>query len=164
MNDVSEGVMCRRLLFATQRKGASASLVAQGPTPAPLAAFIERWNNTYPARTMAPRPAQNRFFNYLADSLSANNIGLCEAATGTGKTVAMLLAARARLGTSPTTRLLIAVPTLALMRQFADTYREMAATGLEMPALRTVVGRREFVSPDEIHAIVRDGRAGEKTA
>lgn len=156
----SEGAICRRLLFSLQRKGAAfTSATAQLPTPAPIAEFLAAWNAAHPHKPMQPRHPQSRFFNYLIDALSGSSIGLCEAATGTGKTLAMLLAARDRLQQSPESRVLIAVPTVAVMRQFVETYREMEGVGMEMPAIRTILGRRAFVSVKKIREIIEEGLA-----
>ena len=160
----SDGAMCTWLLYALLRKGVSSVPLADEPTPPLIAKFLTGWNAAFPSKPKVSRPAQNQFYGYIADSLSGSSIGLCEAATGTGKTLAMLLAAIDRLTQNPEARLLIAVPTIAVMRQFAEEYKEIERAGLDIIRLRTVIGRREFVSPREIQKILDDGRGGAEEA
>lgn len=102
------------------------------------------------------RPEQVMFYGQLRDALSGRNIGLCEAATGVGKTLAMLCAAVEKLRQQPG-RAVIATPTIALMRHFAATYRAILGA-IDAPDLRAVVGRREFISPNEVRALLATGR------
>ena len=104
-----------------------------------------------------PRPEQSHFYDYLMDSLQHGLIGLCEAGTGTGKTLAMLAAAKRILDTTPDTRLVLACPSIMLMEQFARQYDQMVASGVAMPVRRIIIGRREFVSPSEVLRVANSG-------
>jgi hypothetical protein len=111
------------------------------------------------------RPEQTQFFLNLMDSLglespasSRGSIGMCEAGTGTGKTLAMLAAAKYRLDASPESRIVIACHSIMLMEQFVSQYNKMKAAGINMPKLRTIVGRREFISPAEVRHILQSGK------
>lgn len=110
------------------------------------------------ALKLGRRTEQLRFFDYLASSLKSPGIGLCEAGTGTGKTLAMLTATKQQLDGSPESRLVITCPTLMTMEQFALQYRNMVEAGITMPPLRILVGRREFVSPAEVLRIAESGK------
>lgn len=101
---------------------------------------------------VTPRPEQTTHFLQLETSLSNRAIGLCEASTGVGKTLAMLVAA---IGKSSSTgcRALICTPTLMLMAQFAQTYRQIERA-MDVPPLRVILGRAEFVSPLEVQRVL----------
>lgn len=107
------------------------------------------------------RSEQVVFYKSLIDSLDNGFVGLCEAGTGTGKTLAMLAAAKFILDKHPETRVPIACPSIMLMEQFARQYDQMINAGIEMPSLRVVVGRREFVSPSEVEKILMSGSLDE---
>lgn len=109
-------------------------------------------------RPVTARAEQARFHGYLLDAMESGSIGLCEAGTGTGKTLAMLSSAKRTLEANPNSRLVIACPTLMLMEQFARQYDEMTGAGIAMPELRAVVGRREFVSPAEVLRVAESGK------
>lgn len=157
----SEGVICRRLAVAMSRRPSTANTLTEVACPAPLRSAIDLLNLKRSDHKLVSRPAQNQFYLNLDDSLmNDGRIGLCEAATGTGKTMSMLLAAKDRLQSAPTSRLVIAVPTVSVMRQFASEYRRLVDAGVEMPVLRHIVGRRAFVSPDEIREIIASGKGG----
>lgn len=107
---------------------------------------------------VSPRAEQSRFYTYLNDAIDSGVIGLCEAGTGTGKTLAMISAAKHRLESAPDKRLTIACPTIMLMEQFALQHKAMVNAGIAMPPLRVVIGRREFVSPAEVLRVAQSGK------
>lgn len=150
---LTAGPYCRALLaglLAQPSNMVATTIQADGV----LAEIIEWGRKTN--QDLELRAEQAMFYGQLRDSLSGRNIGLCEAATGVGKTLAMLCAAIEKLRQQPG-RAVIATPTIALMRHFATTYRAIQGA-IDAPDLRVVVGRREFVSPNEISALLATGR------
>lgn len=117
-----------------------------------LAEIVEKMKDSV---GLTPRAEQDEFFGQLSTCLSGQAIGLCEAGTGTGKTLAMLAAAIEQ-AVGAECRVLLAVPTIQLMTQFAKTYRQIENV-MDVPPLRTVLGRREFVSPAAISSLVESG-------
>lgn len=144
--------ICQGTLLA-MTAGRSSAIIAVAPG---LDEVIDALSRN--GRPVTRRAEQARFHGYLLDAMEAGAIGLCEAGTGTGKTLAMLSAAKRTLEANPNSRLVIACPTLMLMEQFAKQYDEMTAAGIAMPELRTVVGRREFVSPAEVRRVAESGK------
>lgn len=97
-----------------------------------------------------PRPAQAAFYLGVVDALSDGHIGMVETSTGSGKTMAMLMAADQRLDEKYAPRVAISVPTIALMEQFLREHALLTNAGICKHKIRAVVGRREFVS---LHAL-----------
>jgi CRISPR type IV-associated DEAD/DEAH-box helicase Csf4 len=155
---ISEGAMCRRLMVALSRQSAMMATMAETPCPPVIQKAIEAINRATPNSRLASRFAQNTFYLNIQNALSDGMIGLCEAGTGTGKTMAMLLAAAERLESSPTSRLVIAVPTIAVMKQFLREYNKLSAAGISLPKQRHVLGRRSFVSPEEVLFILDNSK------
>ena len=150
---LTAGPYCRALLaglLAQPSNMEATTMQAEGV----LAEVIEWGRKTN--QDIEPRAEQAMFYGQLRDALSGRHIGLCEAATGVGKTLAMLCAAVEKLREQPG-RATIAAPTIALMRHFAATYRAIQGA-IDAPELRVVVGRREFVSPNEVRALLGTGR------
>jgi len=97
-------------------------------------------------------------FTHLLDSLENGRIGMCEAGTGTGKTMAMVYAALL-MAKEKNSRVTLTFPTIALMYQAAKTYQSIAPYLEDSPALRIILGRNEFVSKDALIAFL-DGYDG----
>lgn len=114
------------------------------------------------------RPEQISFYLQNKASLTNKKIGLSEAATGTGKTVSMLISA-AEIANSTQSRVVIAVPTISLMYQFKDAYDKPANQDMpslsesiqqhlgSAPSLRSIFGRREFVCEEMLFSLIRSG-------
>ncbi len=98
------------------------------------------------------RPEQIAVFEAIEDALGSGKIGLVEASTGVGKTLATVFAA-ARWVQREHRNCCVAVPTLALLRQFVAEYRRVAEVE-ELPPLRTFFGRREFASQASTQAFL----------
>ena len=125
-------LMIRLLMqYGNQAEGADRALV-NNPLAAPFLKKLKAHGYNY-------RPAQIETLLGLTQPMRKGKIALVEAGTGTGKSVAMLMAAddwAKRHGK----RCLIAVPTLNIVRQME---REAEKLGIEV---RAVVGRQQFVS------------------
>lgn len=98
------------------------------------------------------RTEQISAFNAIEDALYAGKIGVVEASTGVGKTLAAVLAAN-RWAQQQNQSCCIATPTLALMHQFIAEYRKLAAV-MPVVELRAFFGRREFVSQQSIMSML----------
>ena len=96
------------------------------------------------------RAEQVSAFNAIEDALRRGQIGLVEASTGVGKTLAYVYAA-ARWVQQEGASCCVAVPTIALMRQVIAEYRRIEAAA-PLPPMRTFFGKREFVSHAEAAA------------
>jgi CRISPR type IV-associated DEAD/DEAH-box helicase Csf4 len=98
------------------------------------------------------RPEQNLFASYLRDALAGSKIGMVEAGTGVGKTRAMMATA-IDWAIEHGERIPIAAPTLALLRQFAAEHAIQSRVR-DVPPLRLVFGRREFISEFELELLL----------
>jgi len=132
-NGIAQSDALIRLLMRYGRSAANTDrILTNNPMAAP---FVKRLkDNGY-----GHRPAQVEAYLSLIQPMREGKIALVEAGTGTGKSVAMLMAAEdwaKRHGK----RCLIAVPTLNIVRQME---REAERLGIDV---RTVAGRQQFVS------------------
>jgi CRISPR type IV-associated DEAD/DEAH-box helicase Csf4 len=118
----------------------------------PLASFLSLTGRT------EKRAPQTRFFQTLADALSHHQqISLVEAATGIGKTLAVISAACLQLQKS-SSRLVIACPTVEQVRQYHRELVRLKSLGADVPGFRIVLGRREFVSPGQVLRVAMSGK------
>lgn len=99
------------------------------------------------------RREQARMYANLMDSLQNGRIGLVEASTGVGKTRAMMCAA-AQWIIDKNTSVVITAPTLALIRQCAAEWA-MQSEVAEMPPMRVIFGRSEFVNVTELQKFLQ---------
>lgn len=125
------------------------------------------------------RPEQVAAFSCMEDALSKGRIGMVEASTGVGKALAAMLAA-VRWTQSHASPVVIATPTLALVRQLVAEYRSIASAGAHavgdggqkngeatpteptpigvvqepIPACRAIFGRREFISESALRNLI----------
>ncbi len=144
---VPESVVCQRLIIGL----AQSSPATLADTIPPGCELLEdAWTKTL----KTARVSQAQVYLNLQDALSDGHIALVEAATGVGKTLAMILAAEDRLRTVPDSRVVISVPTLAVMRQFVASHSELVAAGFQIHPVETLFGRREFVSLDVLREIM----------
>ncbi len=90
------------------------------------------------------REEQVAIYDDLDDALRSQVIGLVEAGTGVGKTRAEIAAAAAWVKREKLS-VCLAVPTLALLRQAIEEHARQATIDADIPPLRPVRGRQEFV-------------------
>jgi len=100
------------------------------------------------------RPAQTTFFNYLSETFKNKKIGMVEASTGVGKTLAMLANAN-EYALKDNCRVVIAVPTIALSKQFADEYQNISSVENIAP-LKVVLGMGSFVSVKALYQLLEE--------
>jgi CRISPR type IV-associated DEAD/DEAH-box helicase Csf4 len=99
------------------------------------------------AMGLVARDEQTLMAGWLRQDADEGRISLIEAPPATGKTLVMLQHAL-RLAERTGERVLLAVPTLSVMRQTMEAGRRLiAATGMET-ALAPIYGRQEYVNPD----------------
>lgn len=151
MLGIPNSVACQQLIMAVAEKGGAQSEDA-------LPAGAELLEDAWRATGKDVRVAQAQVYVDLNDALSDGGVGMVEASTGTGKTLAMIMAAENRLRATPESRVVIATPTIALMRQFAHTHMELTASGFAVSPIRCILGRREFVSPAEVNEILHKAK------
>lgn len=147
--EVRDGEIARRYLQTALMRG----------TPVPVAADVFSDSRLTPyliADGKEPNAPQVECFDSLADCLSGGAIGLVEAATGVGKTFAMIVAAADALRMSGG-RAVIAVPTLQVLRQFVVQHDRLTKVRDDMPLRRAVIGKREFICVAELTAMIADG-------
>lgn len=121
-----------------KQRPATSALLHESTAPSPLAALLKKLS------TLQERPEQVAAFGAMEDALGNGKVGLVEASTGVGKTLAAVFAA-ARWIQREQQSCCIAVPTLALLRQVIAEYRRIE-TMETLPQMRTFFGRREFIS------------------
>lgn len=140
---VPNSIACQQLVMAAADAGA---MQMEDALPSGVELLEEAWKAT----GKDVRVAQAQVYADLNDALSDGGVGMVEAATGTGKTLAMVLAAEKLLRATQESRVVIASPTISLIRQFANTHRELEVSGFSVHPIRCILGRREFVCPSEI--------------
>lgn len=110
------------------------------------------------AMGMGVRPAQAHFYDNLRDSLESNAIGLVEGGTGIGKTRAVIATA-VRYVQERKATIAICAPTIAILRQFVSEHQAQHDSGIDVPPLQLIIGRREFISEVDLLAFLEgDGR------
>lgn len=144
---VPESIACQRLIMGVAQSSPGA---AAETMPRDCELLEDAWQKT----KRDPRVAQAQVFLNLRGAFSDGQIAMVEAATGVGKSLAMLLAAEERLRSIPDSRVVIAVPTLAVMRQFVSTHRNLVNSGFSIHPIETLFGRREFVSMEVLQDIM----------
>lgn len=145
---VPESIVCQRLIlsYASAHDAVPPEKVPDG---------CELLEQAWMATGLSARVTQAQVFLNVRGTFEGGQIALVEAATGVGKTLAMLLAAEQCLRDHPGVRVVIAVPTIALMRQFADTYGRLHAS-VSMHPLHAVFGRREFVNREALLELIKN--------
>lgn len=103
---------------------------------------------------MEVRPEQIAVHGHIEDALRTGRIGMVEASTGVGKTMATMFAATRWVQASAAT-CCIAAPTIQILRQFIAEYRRLSEV-VTCPPLQITFGRREFVSTNALQEILRD--------
>lgn len=144
-----DSIACQRLIM-----GLSSSPLPQSGNDATALSECEILKDAWNAANKSARIDQAHVYMNLKDALSDGQIALIEAATGVGKTLAMLVAAEERLRSIPDSRVVIATPTISLMQQFAKTHKELQENNFSIHPLRVVFGRREFVSKENLEDLI----------
>jgi CRISPR type IV-associated DEAD/DEAH-box helicase Csf4 len=101
-----------------------------------------------------PRYAQTQLYDNLWETLTSGHVGMIEGGTGIGKTRAMMAAA-VRWVNEKQTNIGICAPTIALLRQMVAEHQRQHDVK-EVPELRLIVGRREFVSEFDLTEFLTD--------
>jgi CRISPR type IV-associated DEAD/DEAH-box helicase Csf4 len=91
------------------------------------------------------RGSQAQLYDNLWETLTTGKIGIVEGGTGIGKTRAMMACA-VRWAKERQANIGICAPTIALLRQLTSEHqRQHDATAGNVPPIRLIIGRREFV-------------------
>lgn len=90
------------------------------------------------------RVAQQRLYREMGQTLAQEKIGMHEASTGVGKTLAIIASAVDRAVGGE--RVVIAVPTVSLVESVDADLRALKEAGIDLPAWQPIYGRGEFVS------------------
>lgn len=144
---IREGDAALKYLYAALSRGDAVALKE------PTASFLDRYTQ---ARGLSRRPQQVLFAQSVLSSLQSKNIGLIEAATGVGKTLGIVAACSEIISQSPFSRVVVAVPSIQLIRQFAKEHRALQEQ-MAMPEARCVMGRNEFICVKELESILQSG-------
>jgi len=96
---------------------------------------------------LVARDAQTLMAGWLKQDADEGRISLIEAPPATGKTLVMLQHAL-RLAERTGDRVVVAVPTLSVMRQTLDAGRRLIAATEMATDLAPIYGRQEYVNPD----------------
>lgn len=145
---VPESIVCQRLILSYAR-------VHDAAPPEKVPEGCDLLEQVWAASGLSARVAQAEVFLNVRGALEGGQIALIEAATGVGKTLAMLIAAEQCLRDHPGVRVTIAVPTLSIMSQFASTYSRLPGA-IRMHPLHAVFGRREFVSREAVLELIKN--------
>lgn len=101
------------------------------------------------------RQEQSLLFDCLIDTLGKHQVGLIEGATGIGKTLAMIAAASETI--SDGGRAVICTPTIQVLREFISTHDRLASEMPDLPGMRVVLGKPEYVSRELIEEALDEG-------
>lgn len=96
---------------------------------------------------MTARDEQTLMAGWLRQDADEGRVSLIEAPPATGKTLVMLQHAL-RLAERTGERVVVAVPTLSVMRQTLDAGRRLIAATGTAAELAPIYGRQEYVNPD----------------
>lgn len=119
--------------------------------------FLARYLRATTSKT-EERHHQNLCAQHILNALQDGKVGMIEAATGVGKTMAIIGASAELLRDKEFGRAVVAVPTIQLIRQFAKQHRDIEHSGLEdFPTGRAIVGRPEFLCVGDVKALIRSG-------
>lgn len=160
-----ESEVAKRVLNLVASEALTNNRHLDAETPEGAKAFVAVLQN---AGYSDIRPEQCSFYLQNKASLENRKIGLSEAATGTGKTVSMLISA-AEVAIKTGSRVLIAVPTISLIHQFKSAYTASLSDKVislsdsiaqqfgSAPEIRSIFGRQEFVSEASLASILASG-------
>lgn len=102
------------------------------------------------------RGSQAQLYDNLWETLTTGKIGMVEGGTGIGKTRAMMACA-VRWAKERQANIGICAPTIALLRQLASEHqRQHNATTEDIPPVRLIIGRREFVGEYDLLEFLDD--------
>ena len=149
---LSDSIACQQLIFGMAESAQGQPVEEALPHGCDL--MEEIWNATGKQRRI---PQAQTYLN-IKNALSDGQIALVEASTGIGKTLAMLAAAEERLRSIPDTRVVIAAPTIAVLAQFANAYKELVKSGFSCHPITSVFGKREFVSLELLTELINNPR------
>lgn len=142
VSGMTPGVATKALIWRFINAGGGVESACDSVDESEMAALVRRIGGRQ------VRPEQVAAFCNIDSALKDGRIGLVEASTGVGKTLASVFAAIGWIQREAKS-CCIAVPTLALLAQVVAEYRrvESAMRDQEIaPPLRVFMGRREFVS------------------
>lgn len=115
-----------------------------------LAAYVE-------ALGYDSRDEQERFYSYVDDVVAESKVGLIEASTGVGKTLAILASANESSRSSSVS--VIATNTISNMMAYLSDYEALRRAGVDLSPIFILLGRQNFVSVARLMAWVEgDGR------
>jgi CRISPR type IV-associated DEAD/DEAH-box helicase Csf4 len=143
----------RKLIFYSKEMEQSAAFVALGFLSSAMnqdwhLSFCKVEDSALTKYTSAlrydERVEQGRFYSYIDDCVSQNKVGLVEASTGVGKTLAILASANESAGSSCTS--IIATNTVNNMMVYLSDYESLLKAGVVMAPIYILLGRRNFVS------------------
>lgn len=97
------------------------------------------------------RDEQQRFYRFLDDTITKQKVGLIEASTGVGKSLAILSQANER-ALNENKVCVISTNSLANIQQYIADYRNLTAKDVEMSPLYLIIGRQNFVSSERLFA------------
>ncbi|MFP3637820.1 type IV CRISPR-associated DEAD/DEAH-box helicase Csf4 [Paraburkholderia sp. SIMBA_054] len=152
---LTAGPLAKRLLAAMRERGPRETPVDESD---PFVSLVRKLGAAGASTSI--RPGQVELAANVRDALARGKIGLVEGGTGSGKTRVMVACA-ARYAFEHNCRVVLAAPTLALLRQFAQEYQRQAEVN-DMPHLRTVFGRKEFVSEHDLRQMLRSPSLSER--
>lgn len=148
---VRYGTAVKWFLYAALARGDASEYRRQPKEDSPLLPYLR-------AIKFDPRHHQTIFFNSLRESLGDGKIGIIEAATGVGKTLAMVAAAAETLKTARFGRAVIATPTLQMLAQFVRQHKALEKDIPDMPLARVVIGRQEFLCKADLESVLDEGK------
>lgn len=146
---IREGDAALSFLFAALARGDALDL-KKSVTESVLHHYVS-------ALGLVDRHHQNLFAESLIASLLSKGVGMVEGSTGIGKTLGMVVAGAHVLKDRAFGRTLIAVPTLALLRQFAHQHQALSTAVPDFPGARFVLGKNEFVCVGDLIALLDSG-------
>ena len=96
------------------------------------------------------RDEQDRFYSYIDESMSKGKVGMIEASTGIGKTLAILVNANEQSLQNECFSL-IATNSLSNIQQYLIDYDELLKRNVALAPLNLIIGRQNFVSINRLY-------------
>ncbi len=153
-HQLTAGPTAKRLLGMVALGALEGPAVDQTETTVDATHPLAKLNQSMQAQES--RGSQAQLYDNIWETLTTGKIGMVEGGTGIGKTRAMMACA-VRWAKEREANIGICAPTIALLRQLTSEHqRQHGATAGDVPPIRLMIGRREFVGEFDLLEFLAD--------
>lgn len=153
MHKITAGPTAKRLLGMVARGELEGPAIDQAETTVVATHPLAILNRAMQAQES--RGSQAQLYDNLWETLTTGSIGMVEGGTGIGKTRAMMACA-VRWAKERNSNIGICAPTIALLRQLASEHQRQHDATADLPPVRLIIGRREFVGEFNLIGFLAD--------